>query len=265
MFKGMSDLEQRLYFYLTEKEQRVFTIQYITEILNISTQHARKIASNMLKKNVIERVKPGLFVRIPESIILNKQFYKEDAVLIAAKVIDHAYFSHYTSLSILGLAERYINKVYVSASIHQRDIIYHDIQIKFIAVIPSRFFGIRTIEYFNEKIKISNQERTVLDIINRPEYAGGWSEIINCLKNLEKVNWNNLSEYIKKFNNKILARRIGYIMDNLENVSLPKKIKMDMKKFSGENVYYFDSTKSGEFTQEWNMIIPKEIQEALYA
>ena len=104
-----------------------------------------------------------------------------------------------------------------------------------------------------------------MDIINRPEYAGGWSEIINCLKNLEKVNWNNLSEYIKKFNNKILARRIGYIMDNLENVSLPKKIKMDMKKFSGENVYYFDSTKSGEFTQEWNMIIPKEIQEALYA
>ena len=265
MFKGMSNLEQHLYFSLTEKEKRIFTIQNIINILNISTQHARKIASNMVKKNVIERIKPGLFARIPESIILDKQYYKEDAVLIAANAIDNAYISHYTSLSILGLAERYINKVYVSSSKHQRDIKYHDIQIKFIAVIPSRFFGITTIEYFNENINISDQERTILDIINRPEYAGGWSEIINCLKNLEKVNWDILIKYINKFNNKILARRIGFILDNLKNISMPKRIKKDIKKFSGENVYYFDSTKSGEFYQEWNMIIPKEIQEALYA
>ncbi|MCK5560809.1 MAG: hypothetical protein KAJ51_09460 [Thermoplasmata archaeon] len=261
----MSNLEQRLYFSLTEKEQRVFTIQNITEILNISIQHARKIASNMVKKNAIERVKPGLFVRIPESIILDKQLYKEDAVLIAANEIKNAYISHYTSLSILGLAERYINKVYISTMKHQRDIIYHDIQIKFIAVIPSRFFGIRTIEYFNKEINISDQERTILDIINKPGYAGGWSEIINCLKNLEEVNWNILIKYIKKFNNKILARRIGYVMDNLENISMSKQMKREIKKFGGKNIYYFDSTKSGEFDQEWNMIIPKAIQEVLYA
>jgi len=54
-------------------------------------------------------------------------------------------------------------------------------------------------------------------------------------------------------------------MDTLENISLPRKIKKDIKKFSGKNVYYFDTTKQGEFDQEWNMIIPKEIQEALYA
>lgn len=265
MFKGMSNLEQRLYFKLIENEQRVFTIKNITTILNISTPNARNIASDMVKKNVIERVKPGLFVRIPETIILDKQFYKEDAVLIAATIMNNAYISHYSSLSILGLAERYINKVYVSTKKHQRDIIYHDIQIKFIAVIPSRFFGTTTIEYLNTKIQISNQERTILDILNRPEYSGGWNEIINCLKNLEAVNWTILLEYIRRFDNKLLARRIGYILDNLENISMPKKIEKEIMKFSGKNIYYFDSKSGGEFDKKWNIIIPAKIQEALNA
>lgn len=265
MFKGMSELEQRLYFNLIENDQRVFTIKNITNILNISIPQARNIASDMVKKNVIERVKPGLFVRIPESIILDKQFYKEDAVLIAATIMDNAYISHYSSLSILGLAERYINTVYVSTMKHQRDITYHDIQIKFIQVQPNRFFGTTTIEYLNTKIQISNLERTILDIFNKPGYAGGWNEIITCLKNLEDVNWKILVKFIRRFNNKVLARRVGYILDNLENVLLPNRIEREIMKFSGKNVYYFDTKKVGEFDRKWNIIIPTEIQEALNA
>lgn len=263
MFKGMSELEQRLYFKLIENEQRVFKTINISNILDIPLQNARNIAADMVKKNVIERVKPGLFARIPESIILDKKLYKEDPLLIATALLDNAYISHYSSLSMLGLAERYINKVYISTFKHQRNIKYHDIQIKFIAVIPSRFFGIKTIEYYNKKIKISNLERTILDIINKPEYAGGWNEIIDCLKNLEGLNWKLLINYIRKFKNKVLARRVGYILDNLENVTLPKTIEKEIIKFSGKNVYYFDHKSIGTFDKKWNMVIPYEIQEAL--
>lgn len=261
----MSNLEQRLYFSLGEKEQRVFTIQDIANILEISLQHARKIASNMVKKNVAERIKPGLFVRIPESVILDKRLYKEDAVLIAAKAVDCAFLSHYTSLSILGLSERYTTQLYVTTPQHQRDIVYHEINIRFITVIPNRFFGIKTIKYSNQEIKISDQERTILDVINRPKYAGGWSETINCLQNLENIHWDILLKYIKRFDNKALARRIGYILDNLENILMPTKIKEDIKKFSGKNIYYFDPTKKGVFEHEWNMVIPKKIVEVLHA
>jgi len=45
----MSDLEQRLYFALGEKEKRVFTIQDITTVLNVSSQHARNLAARMVQ------------------------------------------------------------------------------------------------------------------------------------------------------------------------------------------------------------------------
>ena len=261
----MSNLEQQLYFSLGEKEKRVFTIQDIADALNISLAHARNLASNMTKKNVIERVKSGLFVRIPESVILDKKLYKEDALLIASKSLHNAFLSHYTALSLHGIAERYTTQIYVSTPQHQRDIIYHNIHIRFIAVIPERFFGIKTINYSNEKIKISDYERTILDVINRPRYAGGWSEVIGCLQNLEKIDWKNLLIYTMKFGNKTLARRVGYIMDNLENISLPSNVKKNIVKFSGKNIYYFDSTKEGDFEPEWNMVIPKKLQDAIHA
>ena len=56
MFQKMSGLEQQLYFRLGEQEQRVFTIQDVVNILNVSLAHARNIAADMAKKNVIERV-----------------------------------------------------------------------------------------------------------------------------------------------------------------------------------------------------------------
>lgn len=265
MFQSMSHLEQQLYFRLGEQEQRVFTIQDITSILKTSEQHARKLASKMVKKQAAERVKPGLFVRVPESVILDKHLYKEDAVLIAAKSLKNAFLSHYTALTIHGLAERYTTQVYITTPHHQRNIKYHDIQIQFITVIPRRFFGMKTMEYSHQKISVADQERTILDIINKPKYAGGWSELISCLKNLEQVDWTTLLTYIKKSNNKILARRIGYLMNNLKNVSIPSKIKNEIKNYSGNNIYYFDSTKKGVFEQEWNIIVPKTIHEALHA
>ena len=265
MFKSMSGLEQQLYFRLGEKDQRVFTIQDIKKILNVSTAHARNIASDMVKKNTVERVKPGLFVRIPESVILNKQQYTEDAILIAAKSTENAFLSHYTALTIYGVAERYTTQIYVTTTKHQRNIKYHEIKINYIKIIPKKFFGYKTMNYSNESIQISDLERTIIDVINKPKYSGGWVETINCLKNLDEINYKQLIMYIKKFNNKTTARKIGYMLEKLENLNPPQKIIREIKEFSGSNELYFDDTKKGTYDQKWNLIIPENVIEAINA
>jgi predicted transcriptional regulator of viral defense system len=265
MFKSMSGLEQQLYFHLGERDQRVFTIQDIKEILNISQAHARNIASDMVKKNVTERVKPGLFVRIPESVILDKQQYIEDAILIAAKSTSKAFLSHYTALTIHGLAERYATQIYVTTTKHQRNIQYHEMKINYIKIIPEKFFGFTTINYSNNNIQVSDLERTIIDVIDKSKYAGGWNETINCLKNLDEVNYTQLLTYLKKLNNKTIARKTGYIIDHLNNLNLSKKILKEIKELSGSNDLYFDENKKGIYDQKWNLIIPEDTKETINA
>ncbi len=265
MFKSMSGLEQQLYFSLGEKDQRVFTIQDIKKILNISLAHARNLASDMVKKNYTERVKSGLFVRIPESVIFNKQQYTEDAVLIAAKSTKKAYLSHYTALTIHGLAERYTTQLYITTTKHQRNINYHEIKIKFIKTIPEKFFGYKTMIYSNEKIQVSDLERTIIDVISKPKYAGGWIETINCLKNLDEINYKQLISYLKEYNNKTTARKIAYIINNLNNLNPSQKTIEKIKELSGAHDLYFDTTKTGTYNQNWNLIIPEKITETINA
>ncbi len=261
----MSDMEQRLYFTLGEKGERVFTIKDIANVLDISPQHARNLAAHMANKNAIERVKPGLFVRIPENVILDKRLYKEDAILIADKVAERGFLSHYTALSLHGLAERYANRVYVTTCGHQRDIRYHEIDIHFVTVIPKRFFGMKTVPYSDSTITIADRERTILDAVYAPRYSGGWSEVIKCLKNLEAVDWERLQLYLVKYGSKNLARRVGYLMEKLDNVPLPDDAKERMRQFSGNSVYYFDRLGGGSLEKGWNLIVPDRIRRALLA
>jgi predicted transcriptional regulator of viral defense system len=261
----MSGLEQRLYFRLGEKDQRVFTIKDIKKILNVSLAHARNIASDMVKKNAVERVKFGLFVRIPESVILDKQQYTEDAILIAAKSTTKAFLSNYTALTIHGLAERYTTQIYITTTKHQRNIKYHEIEINYIKTIPKNFFGYKTMTYSNESIQVSDLERTIIDVVNRPKYAGGWNETISCFRNLDEINYIKLIAYIKKFNNKTIARKTGYILEKLKNLNPKQKIVEEIKNFSGSNDLYFDSEKKGTYDHKWNLIIPENIIEAINA
>lgn len=265
MFKSMSGLEQILYFKLGEQEKRVFTLKDIKKILNISIEHTRNIASDMVKKNAAERVKPGLFIRIPESVILDKKKYTEDTVLIAAKASAKSFLSHYTALTIHGLAERYTTQIYVTTTKHQRDIKYHENTIKYIQINSEKFFGYETIKYSNTKIQVSDLERTIIDVIEKPKYAGGYTEVINCLKNIDDIKYEKLTFYLKKIKNKTTIRKTGYLLEKLNNLNPSNKTLKEIKQLSGSQDLYFDTDKKGKYDKEWNIIVPKNILETLNA
>jgi len=263
-FKKMSGLEQMLYFKLEEKDQRVFTVKDVTRILNVSSYHARKLVYDMVKKSACERVKPGLYVKIPQTIILRKGKYTEDPILIGSSITKSYFFSYYTALNLHALGQRYTKEVYITSTKHQKDIIYHDCRIRFIRVIPERFFGFKKTEYMHHKIPVASIERTITDVFDRPGYAGGWQEVVLCLLDLETVNWKKLLEYIEIFNEKIMIHRMGYIFEKLQdNINVPEQFIKALKKKTSKNTYYFDEKKKGKYSRTWRIVVPERIMEAV--
>jgi len=263
-FKRLSGLEQVLYFKLEEKDQKAFDIKDVTRILNISLAHARKLACDMVKKGACERVKPGLYVKIPQTIILRKGKYIEDPILVGSIITKPYFFSYYTALNIHGIEQRYTKEIYITSIKHQKDITYHGCRLRFVRVIPKRFFGFKNIDYMHHKIAVASIERTIIDIFDRPEYAGGWQEIISCLLDLEAVNWGKLLEYIEIFNEKIMVHRMGYIFEKLQSaVNVPEQFIRALKKRTSKNTYYFDEKKLGKYSGTWRIVVPEKITEAV--
>jgi len=263
MKKGMSELEQRLYFTLGAREKRVYGISDIVHILKISKYHARNIASGLVRKGAAERVKSGLFVRVPESVILEEGPYREDMVIIASKLCKEYFISNYTALRLNGLANRYSNMVYISSPVHQRSVTFHTNTFRFIKIKRERFFGVHTLKYYNEEVAVSDIERTIIDVIGKPRLSGGLIEAVNCLKNLVSIKEKVLLDYLALFNNKKTARIIGYLLCNLASIEISDIFRKKIKELSGKSKYYIDQKRGGFFEKEWNLIIPYELRKEL--
>jgi predicted transcriptional regulator of viral defense system len=181
--------------------------------------------------------------------------------MIASKLTDDYFISHYSAAKAHGFAERYSNHVYISSMSHQRDLAYHDNLIKFLRVTPDRFFGIEKLKYMNDIIMISDIERTMIDIVNRPKLSGDWTEVIEVMKNIQKIDQERFLQYLMKFNNKRTARISGFLLDNIKSIDLENDIKERIMEFSGDNIYYMNKDHyDNNLDKEWNLIVPRRIK-----
>lgn len=66
----------------------------------------------------------------------------------------------------------------------------------------------------NERVRISDREKTIIDALTHPEYCGGITEVAKGIWLMrEKIKYKKLQDYIKKHNKNVVAKRLGYILE----------------------------------------------------
>lgn len=255
----LSGIEQKAYFIFEERDQRVVKLEEIAEVLGISRRYASKVLHTLAKKNAFEKIKSGLYVRFPASIVINRGAYQEDPILIARVLKEQYFLSYYTALRLHGLSQRITKVFYISNKDESGKVNYHGNTIKLVRLNPQRFFGIITQEYSGQEISVSDMERTLLDIIDRPEYSGGWSEVIESLRNAKGIDWNKLYEYLLELKMKSLIQRSGYIFETLKDeINVPSKFLNNLRREVSPNLYYF-KRRRGRLDKRWNVIADSAI------
>jgi predicted transcriptional regulator of viral defense system len=78
-----------------------------------------------------------------------------------------------------------------------------------------------------EKVKISDLERTVIDGLKMPEYCGGITELAKGIwMRKEAIEGGKLIEYALRINSGAVIRRLGYIMELYQIGSLEMMDKL---------------------------------------
>ena len=261
----LSGLEQKLYFTLEAEDERVVNAKKVMKILNVSQMHAYNLLKSMCKKGALDRAKSNLYVRVPAHIVHDKGKYIEDPIIVAKNITKPYFFSYYTALSLHGLAQQYTRNFYISTLKPIPKINYHENIIQPVTLIQKRFFGFCKVKYENKKIVVSDLERTVVDVVDRPEYAGGYEEILRCILGVEKLDWQRLLTYVDKMEEKILINRLGYLFELLKKqVNTPDSFLKNLQKRLSDNIYYFEK-RSGKFNKKWRIIVDERLEEAVEA
>lgn len=223
--KTLGPREANLVTTLYEQNTSVFRLKEVQKILHVNNVSARNLVRNLVNKGVATRLKPGLFTLVPFELGKESE-YAGNPFLVAREIMNgnDYYLSYATAMEIHGMVTQPQLVVYVTTKKPHRPVNVSGVEFRFIPTPKKHFFGF--IDHWvtkQEKVKVSDLERTIIDGLKQPEYCGGLTEVAKGLwRRHQDVNINKLIEYAVKINIGSVIRRLGYLLE-LYKIGSPEK------------------------------------------
>ena len=240
-------------------ERLCFTLQDAYGIIkDTNNENVRKLLSNLVSRGLIMRLKKGLYYLIPYES--EPDTFMPEWHLIVKYLVDNAeyYISYYSALEIHSLITQpaLTEQVVVNKQIKPSKIKIKDIEFQFIYHNEKHFFGNRNI-WINDydKVLCSDLEKTIIDCLYKPDYAGGIVEISKAIyKAKNQLDFDKLLKYSEKFNSQSVIKRLGFLLDLFE---IETKIvnNLQSKKMSSYALLDPSLPKSGKRLSKWNLQI----------
>ncbi len=252
---NLSPLEHKVYFSFYERE--VFRSGDVYKVIS-NKKTARQILFRLKNKGYVKQIRRGLFAIVPAQMI--GKAFAADKILIASQLAEPYFISHHTALEIHGVAQSYLNVAYISTNKVLKNFDFQDISYKFVTT--KYMFGTERNLRGNNRINVSDKERTILDCIRNMDYAGGFEELLKSISAFPAINYKKLLKYMALFDENSLYHRTGFIFDSLKGeLDVPINFLENVKGKLGTRAYYLIPGKKGAYFREWNIIAPKNIKE----
>lgn len=270
-YKNISTTSAKLLAHFNTLGQQYFTNEEAKTALPESSQEAvTQLLSDMTRRGLLMRVKKGLYCIIP---------YEKDAASfvpewhsLSPHLVGEAnyYIGYYAALQIHNLITQPSLKeqIVTDKQVRPSVLIVKSIPFQFIYHRPHHFFGYKKIwiDNFN-KIQCSDLEKTIIDCLFKPNYAGGIVEIAKAIHIIkDKLNYQGLYEYIVQFDSQAVLKRLGFLLEIL-NINSPIIGKLQARKSTSYTLLDTELPKEGKYVSRWNIlqnIDTKTIQSAIY-
>lgn len=256
-YKTLSSQSAKIVKHFTDTNQPGFTIEEVYDLFKPSSREAvKKLLRDMVNRELLLRLKDGVYWIIP---------YEQDAAayfpnwhLIAKYLVGDAdhYVGYYSAMEIHSLITQPSLKeqIVVNKQIKPSVLKIKGYRFQFIYHNANHFFGSKNtwVDSFN-KVVCSDLEKTFVDCLYKPDYAGGISEITKAIfKSRDKIDFEKLFEYSKKFKAQSVIKRLGFLLEIL-NIKNPILEKLQQLKSPSIILLEPSYEKKGKLNNRWRV------------
>lgn len=259
-----------------EQNLKTFNLKDVAQITGLTENHARAFIATLVNRGLVTRLKQGLFNLVPFELGAQTEYYGHPFI-IAREIVRASYqrihqeqnikyyLSHASAMDIHQMVTQPQYLVYTTSviSIHAQNIM--DMEFHFVKCKEVHYFGI--INHWvekDEKILVSNIERTILDGLKQPYYCGGISEVAKGFwMKRTHIDINKLIEYALLLDIGAVIRRLGFLLETY-NIGTMNQIQALQNKLT--NTYHLlDPTlpAEGKHLKRWRLrlnITEEELQ-----
>lgn len=269
-----------------ESEERIYSHSRISQILEANRAYWRLTQTTTTQsfiKQLLESTKlETCRFAFPNRPIIRYTWGPTSIYEIIQSIDSKGYFSHYTGVSVYQLTDQIPKRLYFNIEqmspgggtvLNQSSIdrafrnkcrqsnniaMLGNLDVCMISGKNTDNLGVITPDTSFGRIRVTNLERTLIDITVRPIYSGGVAEVAQAFKNAAgQVSVNKLVSYLKKLNYTYpYHQAIGYYLSRAgvykqSQIDLLKELPIDF------DFYLTYQMKNPDYNEEWRLFIPK--------
>lgn len=195
--------------------------------------------------------------------------YTEHEFVVASSLVGQRpyYIAYWTALNHYGYTEQAPFTIFVATTARIKKTNVHGVNYQFVTINKRKFFGTKNHFIGNQKIIVSDKNKTIVDSLDHPEYCGGIAEVAKCLWNAkEDISFEKLIKYAQKIHNSTVIKRLGFLIDVLE-LQIPSSLYDQMKNLIGSGRSWLDpySVKHKKSNLKWRLFVNVPIESILEA
>jgi predicted transcriptional regulator of viral defense system len=188
-----------------------------------------------------------------------------DPYLVAAKMSEDAVLAYHTALEFHGKAYSvYTRFHYVSA----RKSLPLKFQSHEFTRVPvphllrekgKEMFGVASHKRSGVEIRVTNLERTLVDVLDRPDLTGSWEEIWRSLESVEFFDLDQVVEYVLLLENATTAAKVGFFLEQHKETLMADDAHLNpLRSLRPRQPHYFvrGKRKGCQWVKDWNLLIP---------
>jgi predicted transcriptional regulator of viral defense system len=251
-------------------QHTVFTYQEFLDYLQSTGSSNTKSIWQLLNYHEnagnILRIRRGFYASVPRGS--DQSMLSVNPYLVAGRINNDSVLSYHTALDIHGFAHSIFYTFYFFTQKSIRPFTFQDSDFKAVKTPKSLIikqaenFAVTSVNRDGLDIRVTTLERTLVDMLDRPDYAGGWEEIWSSFIAVPLLNLEQVIQYALLLGNATTIAKLGFFLEiHREQFKVDEKHLKQLEEHKPLQNHYLERSKraTGKLTKRWNLIVPEEI------
>jgi len=258
------------------RKHPVFTGEELAAYLSLRGETGARtqegVLAHQIKSGRLLRIRRGLFAVVPPGA--DWASYPVDPFLVAGKLTVDAVLSHHTALEFHGRAYSVQGYFTYSASNPIGPVTFRSHVFRG-TTFPSALtraerdgYEVLQMERAGMELRVTSLERTLVDVLDRPDLSGSWEEIWRSLESVEFFDLDKVTEYARFLENATTAAKVGFFLDQHRDALMVEDHHLHaLHALRPRQPHYLERIKRepGRLMSEWNLVVPRELTERVWA
>jgi predicted transcriptional regulator of viral defense system len=212
----------------------------------------------------IARVKQGVFVRLNGTGAANSPL--PDFIALASRMAPDAAVAYHTALEGHGYAQSLFERLTFVTWTKAKPTAFQGrlfTPVRPRAPLLAAAKGERWVERAERAgvvFRVTTLERTVVDVLDRPDLAGGFDEVWRSLVSIPALDPGSLEEYVALLGSRTLAAKLGFFLETRrEDLVVPARLLDRLRAMIPASPVSMDRRRKGRLVARWALIVPPDV------